>query len=132
MVLVKNYKTKYFNVCFRFIFAKKTNTVDIQNIELEINQQDALLLYFFSDRCAPCVSLRPKIEELVIHDFPKMKLIFIDSEKLPSIAAHFNVFSNPTIAVFFQGNESQRWSKYVSTQQIAAAIERPYKLLFED
>lgn len=106
--------------------------MDIQTIELEINQQDALLLYFFSDRCAPCVSLRPKIEELVIHDFPKMKLLFIDSEKLPSLAAHFNIFSNPTIVLFFQGNESQRWSKYVSTQQIAAAIERPYKLLFED
>lgn len=106
--------------------------MDIRTIELEINRQDALLLYFFSDKCAPCISLRPKIEELVYKEFPKIKLLFIDSEKFPALTAHFGVFSNPTLTVFFQGKEFQRWSKYVSAHQIAEAVNRPYQLLFED
>lgn len=106
--------------------------MDKQLIEQEIAQQDAILLYFYSDRCAPCVSLRPKIQELIDVDFPNIKILFIDSEAHPEIAATYNVFSNPTFIVFFQEREFQRWSKYVSTAQIAAAIERPYNLLFSE
>lgn len=68
---------------------------------------------------------------MVASDFSKLKVILIDSEAHPEITAHYGVFANPTLMVFFEGREFQRWSKFVSVSQIAEAIERPYSLLFE-
>ena len=105
--------------------------MDRNILEEEIKSNDALILYFYSDRCAPCISLRPKVQECIRSDFQKIKLIFINSEKDPELAASQNVFAHPTLISYFQGKEFQRWSKYVSVSQIAVAIERPYQLLFE-
>ncbi len=106
--------------------------IDLTFVQNEIKQNAAILLYFYSDRCAPCVSLRPKVQELITEDFPKMTAIFIDSEAHPEITAHFSVFANPTLLVFFENREFQRWSKFVAITQIAEAIERPYNLIFEE
>jgi thioredoxin-like negative regulator of GroEL len=100
-------------------------------IQNQLNTTPAVLLYFFSDRCAPCISLRPKVEKLLNENYPAMELIYIDSEKQPEIAAHFGVFANPTLMLFFDGHEHQRLSKYVAIPQLDAAISRPYELLID-
>ncbi len=105
--------------------------IDLSKIQDEIKSSQALLLYYYSDRCAPCVSLRPKVQALITDDFPEIKTLFINSDLYPEITAHFGIFSNPTILLFFEGREFQRWSKYVSIAQISEAIERPYSMLFE-
>jgi len=96
----------------------------------ETKQNKALLLYFFNNNCAPCLSLRPKVEQLIGEEFPLMKLIMVDSAVSPDANAHFGVFANPTLLVFFEGNEFYRLSKYMSVQQIEENISRPYQLLF--
>ncbi len=106
--------------------------MNITLVEQTVSQQKALLLYFFSDHCAPCISLRPKVQEMVANDFPKMEVLYIDSEKHPEITAHYGIFSNPTIVVFIEGREFQRWSKFVAVTQIGQAVERPYDLIFEE
>lgn len=105
--------------------------INTEELQEEIVQAAALLVYFYSDRCAPCISLRPKVEKLLQESFPEMKLIFIDSEKQPEIAAHHGVFANPTLLLFFDGHEHQRLSKYVSISQLSEVIERPYHLLID-
>jgi len=105
------------------------NTID--SLQDEIVNSAAILVYFYSDRCAPCISLRPKVEKLLKEEFPEMKLIFIDSEKQPEIAAHHSVFANPTLLLFFDGHEHQRLSKYVSISQLSEVIDRPYHLLLD-
>jgi len=97
----------------------------------EISENKALLLYFYSDRCAPCISLRPKVEQLVHESFPEMKLIFVDSEKFQETTAHFQVFANPALLIFFEGKEYYRLSKYVSTSQLEEIISRPYEMAFD-
>ncbi|MCC7317106.1 MAG: thioredoxin family protein [Bacteroidales bacterium] len=106
--------------------------LELKTLNEEVDQNPGLLLYFFSNHCAPCISLRPKVQEMVASDFSKLKMILIDSEVHPDITAHYGVFANPTLMVFFEGREFQRWSKFVSVSQIAEAIERPYSLLFEE
>lgn len=102
-----------------------------QSLTEEINSRPAILVYFYSNHCAPCVSLRPKVEALLTEDFPKMKLQLVDSEAYSEITASFGVFTFPTLILFFEGKEYQRYSKYVSLMQLSDAIERNYKLLFE-
>lgn len=105
--------------------------ITLQSTEESIRQNKAILLYFYSDQCAPCVSLRPKIQDLIVEEFSEMKLLFIDSASHPEITSHFGIFANPTLLVFFEGREFQRWSKYVAVSQIAEALNRPYNMVFE-
>ncbi|MGM0566743.1 MAG: thioredoxin family protein [Bacteroidota bacterium] len=102
-----------------------TETQDI------LAKQRGVMLYFYSDRCAPCISLRPKVTELINNKFPEIELVFINSEKYPDIPAHFGVFSNPSIILFIDHREYFRNSKYISEDQLAEQTDRLYKMAFE-
>ena len=106
---------------------------EIQNIEeLQslINEQLAVLIYFYNDDCPPCFSLRPKVEKLVSDQFSKMHLMWVNSKTTPDIPASFTIFSNPTILLFFDGKETRRFSKYISMDELSESIDRYYKLIF--
>ncbi len=107
------------------------NKEQLTDIERLIRESPAILLYFFSNSCAPCVSLRPKVEALVNETFPRMQFKLIDSVANPGVTAHFNVFSNPVILIYFEGHEHGRMSKYISVQQLETAIRRPYQMIFD-
>lgn len=103
----------------------------IEDVERLLNEKAAVLLYFYSDNCAPCLSLRPKVVELVCNRFPELKLVFVNSAEHPEIPAKYGAFSMPTLILFFEGKEYNRKSKYMAIPQLAETISRPYKMLFE-
>lgn len=103
----------------------------ISQIQNAIENEPGLITYFYSDNCAPCKSLRPKVLDLVKNSFPKMKILFINSEKHPEISAEFGIFSNPTLLVYFDRKEYVRKSKYVSISELSSSIERLYDMMFE-
>jgi len=103
---------------------------NIEQAERIIHSSESLLIYFYNDNCAPCLSLRPKVITLITDSFPEMKLYFVDSAKNKEIAAHFNSFSNPTLILIFDGKEHRRFSKYVSVQQLSEEISKPYSIIF--
>jgi hypothetical protein len=41
-----------------------------------IEKEKARLVYFYNDDCAPCISFRPKVKDLMVNSFPEMKLTF--------------------------------------------------------
>ncbi|MBE0641653.1 MAG: thioredoxin family protein [Bacteroidales bacterium] len=95
-------------------------------------KEPAVMLYFYNDHCAPCISLRPKVEYLLEQEFPMLKLVLVNGESEAMTSAAFGVFSHPTLIIFFEGKEYIRESKYVSIGQLDRAIRRPYDLLFKD
>ncbi len=103
----------------------------LEAVEKLIQKFPSALLYFYSNSCAPCLSLRPKVVELVCDQFPKVRIGFVNAEAHPEIAATFNAFSFPTLILFFEGREHYRGSKYVAIPQLADTIRKPYVLLFE-
>lgn len=108
-------------------------TVEIESVESAVKaiaENEAVLLYFYSDHCAPCISLRPKVEKMLEQSFPNMKLYYVNSVKYAEVAAHFHSFSNPTLILFFDGKEHRRLSKYIGTGQLSDEIERPYRMIF--
>ncbi|MBN2746091.1 MAG: thioredoxin family protein [Bacteroidales bacterium] len=102
---------------------------NLQDIQKEITDNESVILYFYNDNCAPCLSLRPKIIELIETSFPLMKLIFINSIN-KEIPANYGVYDNPTLLVFFDRKEYIRESKYVSVVQLEKSIDRYYSLMF--
>ncbi len=107
-----------------------SNVSNINELIQFVNEQTAIIVYFYNDDCPPCISLRPKVERLIKDTFPKMNLVWVNSKNHPEIPAHYSVFANPTILVFFEGKEFKRFSKYVSISELEQAIERYYKLVF--
>jgi len=103
----------------------------IEKVEKLINEKPAVLVYFYNDNCAPCLSLRPKVIELVTDEFPKMELAFVNSGINPEIPARYQAFTNPTLILFFEGREYRRESKYISIPQLSETIGRPYGMVFE-
>lgn len=97
-----------------------------------IEKEKALMVYFYNNDCAPCISLRPKVNNLMVNSFPEMKLIFVDSMIYPEIPAAFGVCANPAILLFFEGKEYQRFSKFVSMIELEETIRRFYNMLFEE
>jgi thioredoxin-like negative regulator of GroEL len=102
----------------------------LEQVEQLIRETPALLLYFYSDNCAPCISLRPKVVELVCDHFPELKLTFIDAQRQPEIAANFNAFNLPLLVLYFDGKEYNRDSKFIAIPQLSDTINRPYTLMF--
>ena len=101
-----------------------------ENIREVISQEAAVLVYFKNDQCAPCMALRPKVEELLTDEFPEIKFIIVDSVENPELNGEFQVFANPTLLVFFDGKEYIRKSKYVSIPELKAEIGRLYGMMF--
>jgi thiol-disulfide isomerase/thioredoxin len=95
-----------------------------------VSGNKGVMVYFYSNFCAPCQSLRPKVDLLVQTRFPLMKLVFIDAMLYPELAADYAVFTSPSLLVFFEGKEAIRESKYVSVEDIENKMERYYKLVF--
>jgi len=103
----------------------------IPEFDLILAESDAVLAYFSTETCSVCHVLKPKVIEMVTESFPKMKMIFIESDKLPELAAQHRVFTAPTVVVFFAGRETVRKSRAFGVDELRSEIERPYSLLFE-
>lgn len=104
---------------------------DTSSMNALILKSEALLLYFYNDTCAPCVALRPKVNEMIEEYFPLMQHTYINAAIHPELSASAGVFASPTIIVYFDGKENFRVSKYVSIQELANRIERYYKMRFD-
>lgn len=96
-----------------------------------IENAQALMVYFYSEECAPCKALRPKIETFLREEFPRFEKLYIEGTSAPSLTAHFGVFGFPTILFFFEGKEYRRYGKSVSLNQLGSELERVYNLVFE-
>ena len=103
----------------------------LEQLQELIADKPAVLSYFYNDNCAPCLSLRPKVIDMVDTHFPKLELRFINSDKR-EIPANYGVYDNPTLLVFFDRKEYIRVSKYGSTHQLAEQIQRYYDMIFEN
>lgn len=95
-----------------------------------LQETDAVLVYFYSDNCTPCIQLRPKVSELIENDFPEMKLLLINAEEYRDIAATYMAFSYPVLILFFEGKEFSRFSKHVSIAELKSTIGRVYGIYY--
>ncbi len=104
---------------------------DISEARELISNQDAVLLYFYNDHCAPCISLRPKVQKLTRENFPKIELRFVNSEQNPDFSSEFGVYENPVLILFFEGKEFYRGAKYISMSALYEKIKRPYNIIYD-
>ena len=97
-----------------------------------IKSKPALMLYFSGQFCGVCEVLHPKIERAFQDEFPLIEQVSIVVEQNPKIAAQFNVFSMPTIIIYFEGKEFLRKARNLSVSGFVQEVKRPYGLYFDN
>lgn len=102
----------------------------IEEFSKVLIENEAVLAYFSTETCSVCKVLKPKVEEMLLESFPRIRAVYIQSDQLPELAAQLNVFSAPTVVVFFDGRESIRKSRAFGIDQLKGEIQRSYDLLF--
>ncbi|MGE0018189.1 MAG: thioredoxin family protein [Draconibacterium sp.] len=93
-------------------------------------EEPALLAYFSTETCNVCKVLKPKVAELIQASFPKVKTVYIQTDKLPEVAAQNQVFAVPTLMVYFEGREYIRKSRNIGIGELEREIDRPYSMIF--
>jgi thiol-disulfide isomerase/thioredoxin len=93
-------------------------------------ENDAVLAYFSTETCSVCHVLKPKVFEMISESFPQMKMIFVESDQSPELAAQYRVFTAPTVVVFFAGRETIRKSRAFGVDELKSEIIRPYAVMF--
>lgn len=95
-------------------------------------KEPALLAYFSTEACNVCKVLKPKVGELIEKGFPKIKTVYVQTDKIPEAAAQNQVFAVPTILVFFEGREYIRKSRNIGIGELQQEIDRPYSMFFAE
>ena len=104
----------------------------LEVLQKMIEDKTGVLLYFSGEHCNVCHALRPKFAEAFSQHFPLLEQVFLDAHENPEIAAHFQVFSVPTMIVYLQGQEFAREGRTVSLHQLVQRLERPYRMMTEE
>jgi thiol-disulfide isomerase/thioredoxin len=99
------------------------------DVDYLIKNSEMVLLYFHSSTCGICNIVGPKIDALLKH-YPKINCVKIDAEIYIEIAAHYNVFTIPSIIMFIDGKEAIRMSRFISMIDLENKITRYYDLYY--
>ena len=102
----------------------------LENLKEIIQNNDGALIYFSHEQCNVCKVLKPKVENMLEENFPKIKMFYSDTVKFPEIAAQNSIFTVPTIIIYIDNKEFLRVSRNVSIVDLIDKIKRPYDLMF--
>ena len=75
-----------------------------ENFEDEVLKSDKLVLIdFYSDRCGPCKSLAPTLDQFADENVGKVKVVKINVDDSPELAQAFGVKSIPLLVTMKNG-----------------------------
>ena len=95
------------------------------NFDAEVIQADGPVLVDFSATwCGPCKKLEPIVREIAGDYDGKLKVVKVDVDSAPTVAAKFNVMSVPTLLLFQKGTVRDQMVGLVSKQALADRVDK--------
>ncbi len=82
---------------------KDTTTANFMKDVIEASRTSLVLVDFWANWCGPCKQLAPLLEKVVKSYGGKVRLVKLDTDAHPSIAAQLRVQSLPTVYAFRDG-----------------------------
>jgi thioredoxin len=76
--------------------------------EVVLGSDRPVIVDFWAEWCGPCRLVHPELEKIQSEYSEKLKVVKLNIDENPKIAAKYGVMSIPTIALFEDGNVSSQ------------------------
>jgi thioredoxin 2 len=89
----------------------------------EVRASMPVLVDFWAPWCGPCRMVSPAVEKLGREHAGRLKVVKLDVDQAPQIAARFNVMGIPLLVLMRDGEEVDRRTGAVPEAQLRAWVE---------
>ena len=98
-------------------------TITKDNIQDEvIHSRQTVLMDFWAPWCGPCRMLSPVVDQ-VAGEAPDIKVVKVNIDQEPELAAQFGIMSIPTLVVIKEGREARRSVGALPKAEILALLK---------
>lgn len=87
-----------------------------------LQQEDVVLVDFSAEWCGPCKMMKPILEEVKSKVGDKARILKVDVDKNPALAASYQIQGVPTLMIFKQGKLVWRQSGVMQAPQLARLL----------
>ena len=104
---------------------KKVLNVNVNDFEQEVLKSKLpVIVYFYSEDCAPCIAFTPIFERATEKYKDQMKFVKVFRQQNRQLAEKYNIKSSPTVLFFKDGEEvCSRLNGYISNPELRQVIE---------
>ena len=97
--------------------------VTAEDFDKEVLQSEIpVLVDFWADWCGPCKALAPTVDAIADETAGKLKVVKLDTDKAPTVAAKYGIMSIPTLILFKKGGVVEQLVGMMSKQKIMEKV----------
>ena len=103
--------------------------INSDNFEEKVTNTNGIVLVdFFATWCGPCRMLTPVLEE--VSEETDAKIYKVDIDKREDLSRKFGIMVVPTMIIFKDGKEQEKFSGYMQKEDILAKLNNFSKIWY--